>query len=536
MPPRNTRPSNRRRLDDESGMRRTAPKGRSRPPPPEDLEPQEFLSSDSELESELDMPVKDDSRRKKAPPPPPARKNFRDGRSKFIKGDEDKAEDMDDNKEAETSQKVAPHMVLLTASTYHVGISSIAYPATSSFVPYCGNLFSMVYWICSLLADNTILHEMCPEFFSPVIYLYYGHAIFYHILRARSAAGSDVLTRLEKRALTYYERVAPPESWPIAAPLLGFFHYLGAHKTENPMYGWIVPKFPVFSALTPNVSLGALNLLQGGQRIPLIPALQKLVYNFANDEADFDEGILRPVGQDGLDANHTFVGMNNSTAVNGPFQALAFNSCWPIPLETGEDFGVFDFAIKRARLRRWNIPDVPDNEDNSTLTGFLGFRDGFPFDWMKHLLQNASIVNRFFPGSGNLSDVPPLTTLGMATHVKYKCVTPAAAVQDKWFHTREGLTFRFYGYSNTDQGLTDTKMALTVSVNSEFDATNDHRVRPPTGRTDGPLRSGPFFVDGANPAIERKEQVVTEGANQTDPARRFLELISPMYDNRAGRN
>jgi len=534
--PRKTAPSGRRRLDDESGMHRTNPKGKYRAPPQEDLEPQEFLSSDSELESEIDAPVKDDSRRRKTQPPAPARKNVRDGRSKYIKGDEDKGNEMADDKESSTGQKVAPHMVLLTAATYHVGISSIAYPATSSFIPHCGNLFSMVYWICSLLADNTILHEMCPEFFSPVIFLYYGHATFYHILRARSAAGSDVLTRLEKRALTYYERVAPPESWPIAAPLLGFFHYLGSHKVENPMYGWITPKLPQFTALKPSKGLEFLNLLLGGQRIPMIPALQKLVFNFANDIADFDNGILRPVGQDALDATHVFVGINNSTLTSAAFQSLAYNSCWHIPLETGEDFGVFDYDIKSARLRRWNVPDVPDNEDLSTLTGFLGFRDGFSFDWMKHLLQNASIVNRFFPGSGNLSDVPPLTTLGMATHVRYKRAENALPATNQWFHPRQGLTFGFYGYSNTDQGLADTKMALTASVNAEFSTIDGSRVRPLVGRTDDPDRDGPFFIDGANAAIERKEQVVTEGANQTDPARRFLELISPMYDNRAGRS
>lgn len=532
-----SRPQNRRHLDAESGMNRTRPqKGKSRAPPQEELDEGEHLSSDSELESELEMPAKDDSRRRKASPPPAARRKFTDGRTKFIKGEEDKAKDMDKEKETDSGQKVAPHMVLLSASTYHVGISSLSYPATSAFIPYAGNLFSAVYWICSLVVDNTILHEMCPEFFSPVIFLYYGHAVYFHILRARAAAGSDVLTRLEKRALTFYERVSPPESWPIASPLLGFFHYLGSHKVENPMYGWIVPKLPIFSALTPDVSLGALNLLSGGQRLPLIPALQKLVYNFANSIADFNNGILRPVGQDNADATHTFVGINNSGQASAPFQALAYNSCWPMPLETGEDFGVFDYEIKRARLRRWNVPDFPDNSDCSTLTGFLGFRDGFSFDWMKHLLQNSSILNRFFPGSGSLSDVPPLTTIGMATHIKYKRAADAPSQTNIWYHAREGLTFNFYGYSNTEQGLADTKMALTVSVNSEFSNAAGSRVVPTVGRSNDPVREGPFFVDGANPAIERKEQVVTEGANQIDPARRFLELISSMYDNRAGRN
>lgn len=54
-------------------------------------ESEDYLSSDSDLESELDISAKDDSRRKKKAPPPAAQKGpRRDGCSRAITGSEDR--------------------------------------------------------------------------------------------------------------------------------------------------------------------------------------------------------------------------------------------------------------------------------------------------------------------------------------------------------------------------------------------------------------------------------------------------------------
>jgi hypothetical protein len=533
--PKSTRPSQRRHLDAESGMNRTSThKSKRRRPLPLSSSSDEVLSSDTELESELEQPAKDDSRRKTKKVPAPAAKGRKDGRSRDIKGEEDNLSDLDKKKSSETGLKVAPHRQVLLAATYHVGISSISRPAMSSFIPSCYNFMSMVYNICSLLIDNTLVHEICPEFFTPAIYLYYSHVFYYHILRARAAAGSDVLTRFEKRVLTYYERVGPAESWPIAAPLLGFLEYFGSHKTEDPYYGWIVPKLPLFNTFGSANCLNGINAVAGISRVPLVPAYQKFLYNFGQSDTSYDDDVLYPIDQTNLDAHHTFCGITASTAATANFQTLAFNLGWVIPLETGQDIGVFDYDIKHSRIRRWNVPDVTDTTPVNNLASFLGFRDDASFDWMKHLLRQAEIVNRFFPGSGYLASVPPLTTLGMATYVNYSRSVPALAGDNKWYHGRKGLTFKFYGYSNTETGFLDTKMALTVSPRATFSAS----AIPAIAAQDRTEATGPFFVDDIERNIntESKALPLTEGANQIDPARRFLELVSRLYDNRAGRN
>lgn len=528
-------PSARRRLDAESGMNRVssgARKSRRQPPPPEP-ESDEYISSDSELESELEMPAKDDSRRRKPAPPPPARKGKADGRSRAFKGEQDDNSDLVDQKEKDTGNSVAPHRQVLLAATYHVGISSISRPSVSSFIPSCSNYYQMIFSICSVLTDNSLVHELNPAFLSIVVYLYYGHVFYYHVLRARAAAGSDVLTRLEKRVLTFYERVAPPESWPIAAPLLGFLEYFGAHKTEDPYYGWIVPKLPDFGQLNSTNCLRNINAVPGSSRVPLIPALQKFLFNFGNGTASFVDNVLYPLDTVTLSDAEQFCGINASTAISAPFQTLAFNQTWLAPTETGDTIGPFDYDVKHARIRRWNVPDVPNNADLRTLPSFLGFTDDASFDWMKHLLSTAEIVNRFFPGSGNLSQVPPLTTIGVATLTAYHRQAPVNAENDFWYPQRSGLRFAFKGFTNTEPGLIDTKMALTVSSNAIY----SNHVIPALANHSAPGMSGPFFEDDADRINNHETRAVpvTEGFNQLDPARRFLELATSLYDNRAGR-
>nr|QRG29192.1 CP [Camellia cryptic virus 2] len=396
----------------------------------------------------------------------------------------------------------------------------------------------MLNEMCSLLSHNSLLHEMCPEFFTPAITLYYAHVFYFQVLRARSAAGSDVLSRLEKRVLTFYERIGPAESWPVASPLLGFLEYLGAHKPEDPMFGWIVPALPdfmQFHATTPTC-LANSNRVNGLSRIPLVPALQKVLYAFAHEDNDFEHGMLRPIGDDTLSATNVFCGITTSGITSDRFASISGNLAWFAPPETGDSVGPWDYDVKRNRLRRWNIPDVPDNADLSSLASFLGFTDNQGFDWMRQLLSMSGVFNRFFPGSGNLSQVSPLSTIGMTTMVKYNRLSGITRAADKWYYPRSDLKLSSHGFTNTDAGLLDTKMSITCSWNSEYSTAAASRVSVAPDLTLSPCRTGPFFNDDpAHGNIERKATIVTENSDQVDPCRRFLELITPMYDPKGGR-
>nr|ATS94411.1 coat protein [Podosphaera prunicola partitivirus 1] len=521
-----------RKVDRESGMNRVSLPRRSRKPaPPPSSSSDEFLSSDSELESELDMPAKDDSRRKRKPPPPPARKGKKDGRTRDFKGEEDDHSDLDDQKKKESDSAVAPHRTILLAASYHIGISSISRSSVSSFVPSSANFFAMVSAICNVLVENTLIHELCPSFFTPAMFLYFGHVYYYQVLRARSAAGSDVLTRIERRALTYYERVGQPESWSIPGPLLGFLEYFAAHRTEDPFFGWIVPALPDFSALSSH-SLRNLSAVPGAVRVPIIPAMHKFLSNFSIDTVFWDNEILYPTNPT-LAADDTFLGLNASTAVSASFQALAFSAAWLCPCETNNNIGSYDLEIKRSRILRWNVPDVQEDANLSSLPAFLGFNDDSSFYWMKNLLSMAEVCCRFFPGSGTLSSVSPLTTLGVATRVAYNRTEPRLPRDSVWYHPRSGFSLKFKGYSNTENGLLDTKMSLTVSANACF-STN---VIPAICGNSTAQEQGPFFVNDPLAAnnFEFMAVPVTEGSSREDPAGNFKQLASRQYSNKAGK-
>nr|ATS94402.1 putative coat protein [Erysiphe necator partitivirus 1] len=520
-----------RRLDAESGMNRVSsskkPAKAKQSPPSDD----EYASSDSELESALDIPAKDDSRRRKTRGPAPARKGKKDGRTRDFKGEEDDHSDLDQEKAVETDNKIAPHRQVLLASTYHIGVSSVSRPAVSSFIPSAVNYFMMVYAISNILVENTLLHEMCPSFFTPALSLYFGHVYFYQVLRARSAAGSDVLTRLEKRALTYYERVGEPESWPIPAPLLGFLEYFGAHKTEDPYFTWIVPALPSLSALSNN-SLRNMSTVPGITRIPLIPALQQFVHNFGAGLIEWNDEVLYPVATP-LSETNQFVGLNASTAATASFQTLAFSAAWLIPCETENDIGPYDLSTKQSRIRRWNVPAIANDENFSSLSSFLGFKDDASFNWMKNLLTMAEVCCRFFPGSGSLGSVSPLTTLSVATRSYYRSNVARIPGDNVWYHDHAGWHLSFKGYTNTETGILDTKMSLTVSPNATYAIS----VIPAICGNSAPQLCGPYFLNDPQVALnfEIMAVPVTEGSSTQDPSNNFQQLASRQYDNKAGR-
>jgi hypothetical protein len=433
-------------------------------------------------------------------------------------------------------------MLILQAATFHLGLSSRAQPGLNQFIPSAANLFQMLMQMAILVVDNTLLHEVFPSYFTPAIFLYYGHVYYYHILRARKAAGSDVLSRMEKRCLAFYEGIGEPEAWPIAAPLIGFFYYLGAHNPADPNFSWIVPRLPNLTPLKPTTepaSTGLAKLAQvvGSQRVPIIPAMQQFLKNFAKGTSVWndDSGFLTPFAVP-LSATNSFLGLTSSAADASGFQSLAWNFAWLQPPEFNAEFGPINLTLKQNAIKRWNVPDYQRegaNLDFSDLQSFLGFQDENSRYWMRQLLPMAAAFSRFFPGSTNLSMIPPLTTLGMATKVTYtgKNTASPTAVKDTWFNNRISASLSVRGYANTEEGIVDTKSAITVSPNAHFE-----RMNPTTGRSVEPNygtgnERSPFFVDDPDTADLNSEQFVTESEGQRDPATRFGELVSAYYDN-----
>ncbi|EJT74405.1 hypothetical protein GGTG_08246 [Gaeumannomyces tritici R3-111a-1] len=383
------------------------------------------------------------------------------------------------------NRKVPTHIAILQDSVYHLGISPISRPVVSTYVPTAINMFTMLYYTSDQLAENPHLHERLPEFFSPALNLYYSHAVYFQILRARAAAGSVVLTRTEKRIIINYERIAPTESWPIAVPLIGFVA-LGAYRPSDPYYSsWVVPTFPDLSKFGEGNGLKDLHPVTRMLRLPLVPAYQKLGYMYANSLTCYHDGALTP------SSDQPFVGIHPNADVDA-VHCLTLNTCWNLPSEASQDYANIKTTVKQKRLRRQGIPDVPNNNTLKTTERFLGFDSGTSFDWMKHCLLWQGLRTSF---------------------ALIRPTSPPSHPPRLWVD----LTVDFYGFSKTDRGMADAKLGVATATNAEF----SDGYFPKGVSNANSSRSGPFFA----------APFLSEGADEADLARSYPISPSKNFDH-----
>jgi hypothetical protein len=532
--PKNTGKS--RNYDKESGKDRVK-YSKAKKPVVEDSE-SEPVYSDSELESELDMPAKDDTVR---PKQKNAKKNKRAQKparvaNHGVEGEEDSGEELANEIASRTGSSIAPHMQMLLAATYHISLSSITRPAVSTYIPSCNSLFSMAFAMMELVSENTYLQEMCPSFFSVGFYCYVGYLYFYQVLRAKDEVGRNQLSRAERRALRALKTVGEPEAWPVPAPLIPFIQALGYYKSTNPVFSYVVPQLPDFThvsrAAGNNTALGFFNFndVPGIQRVPPIASYMEFLHNFGNRTASYNANIgWIPTAHATLAANNAFMGFTVSTAAGGAnFQAHAFSDGWNPPTEGEMRWGPIQAATKRQTIRRWNIPTRSTTNINSIET-FIGVEEGVSSQWIHSLTNMASILTRFFPGSTNLSAISPLCNLGSLTPVLVTKTVARTARDDGWYRGRNGWKFNFRAYDDTEQGRILTRIGIATGTNYHYTA----NIIPVGNRLTG--RTGPFFNDDATHGeTERFESFRAEGETEADPAGRFGEQLSALY-NATGR-
>jgi hypothetical protein len=427
-------------------------------------------------------------------------------------------------------RSITGHVSLLLDSGQNITLSPITRSGTpSSYIPTAFNMFAMLDEMCHRLVGNHDLDTMWAGFFSPVLHLYYAHVVYFHILRARAAAGSDILTPSERRVLAKYEGVARAERWPIAAPLIVFIQAMGAHQPAGSYNSWVVPTLPDFSRLNKHKGLAGLENVTGMLRLPVIPALQKLLHNFSTGDARYEHRILYPATLP-LSNTNQFVGISSSARDSQAFLAITYNLCWKMPHETGNDHPVNMTAVKRDLLDQWNVPDVPNDATLNTAEGFLGFASHKSPDWMRNMLKVSEFANRFFPGSTSLANIPPSTTIGSLTHVEYRRSTVPRPANDTWYYRRRaGVSLSFNGFSNTENGHRDTGLGIAASPNAEFPCFFPHG---PCAASASPVRKGPFFVDDpdAEESQQRSPKFLCRGSSTTDPASLFPGIIDEHFD------
>jgi hypothetical protein len=523
-----------RNVDKESGMSRVSSRKFAKRQPPPKFEPES--ESDSEISFSEEEPKKflrikqrDDTRRSKGTPPP------KDKRRVNVRPNPEPIEEVaSDVEEAKKDEKpvTSDFSNFLISAAYRTGFVKRAYPKESTYTPDVTAMFTCLYHMISVFTENSLLHEIFPAYTSIGLHAFYAHAFFFHVLRVRNEA--QLLTRVERRCLRRYEQVGPLESWDIATPMIGYFQAFGRIVPEGDKYGQIVPELPNLSGLsgsTKNHLLQGLGTIAAVGKIPIMPAIHTFLRNYGVGTADYDgtDGKLYPIPNKILAAANPFLGLTASTATDVDFQALAFSAGWNSSHEHQIDTFMKIDAQKRMLVRRWSIPDIAGTPDLSNLENFLALGDTLSVTWIKELLRMSTAVNKFFPGSVNLANIPPITRVESVTHFTYKTTNDnrRQARDDVWYHGRSAWTATFEGKILRDDAALAMQSAFSTSVRSSFETTVIPTLIavPFTGQV-----TGPYFTANEMPSSE------LDGIDQPDPVDQMVTLIeSRLYDNKGGR-
>jgi len=260
-----------------------------------------------------------------------------------------------------------------------------------------------------------------------------------------------------------------------------------------------------------------------------MPALIEMTRLFGNGTAKYNDtfGWLPCPDTGILAAGDTFCSLASSAATSSPFKTLVSSGGWLLPTEGTMISGSATASTKRGIIRRWAIPDSSATRIQS-LQEFLSLQDGKNSSWITSLQSMANTVNRFFPGSTNLSKIDPISNVGSVTECNIS--RPGGAVTfvaDTWIQARGEISSEVYGYDDTEQGRILTRIGLVAGTLTRYSANTWFSEKSEAERT------GPFFFDDTTPGMneyERKEQFVSYTHVAHDPLRRVHEQVSSLYD------
>jgi hypothetical protein len=518
-----------RSYDQESGMNRTSRPTRSntisktprhREPSPESE--QDGTQTDSSVQAYLQKEDKDDSRRSR-----PAEKapNLRDRNTRPTNAPEEA-----DEQEIiiQPEQPVSKNGYLTVMSmAYRIGFTHESYPAISRIIPDTSAMFDVLFEMCSTVQENSLIHEHIPAYTSLGMYLYYAHVVHFHILRV--IASEDELSRVERRILRSYESIGPPESWPIAAPLVPFIHALGKCTVTGGKYGTIVPKFPNYESLKHATESGLtqVHTVAGIARLPVVPALQEFLFRYSTNTTVYDDATLYPTTPT-LSATNQFVSLRSSSSVSAPFQTLALSAGWKQPKETGHDVYSAIDSQKQFVLQKWEIPEIGNSKQFVDHETFLGLEDKQKKRWIKQLLIISSGFNRFFKGGVTLDTIPVITIEESYSKVTFDITDATKRVttaNQKWYFKRENLTFDLEGTILRETSQANLQIASATAPRRIY-GNNTMPTNPAIPTVFSPEETGPFFSQTESPRVE------IEGFKQPDP----LEQVSTTIQSRVYNN
>jgi len=509
-----------RDVDQESKRPKLTTSRRKVQPPPE-TDSDEHISdqSDSEIEQELDMPAKDDTRRKTMTPRKSSKSQEKDTSSQTA---------IHSNKESkteETNVSAAPYAII-ASSMYHMKIAPITFSTASTYIPSFYLFFFALNSAHRVVHENTYLRYLAPNYITVASNLYYGFLGIIQILRAKTVAGN--ITRGESQALRRFEREFPFESLPIMSPLILFFQNLGAVKLPDPMYTWITPTLPITLGTGPNTDGIFTN--DTNVMLPNIPALIRFLYEIgtSNTVDQITQGnYIVPSSR--AAGNNNFFGINLGPNQQGQanFQRLVYSAGFLAPPELPSQI---DVKVLQ-RISRWDLPQLTTATDLSTLAGFLQ-TDG-NMEWFKNLIIIASAEAKFFHSSTNFSVISPTT--GLASLIETRFVNPVAnepvAVDDIYPFSNYRFNSDIWKIdARTTRGTTDPE-DFKIGATTQLLAQGIARITPPGHIKPTFTSNGPYF----DPAMLSRAVIQQESDTTRSPIVALEQIIrANLYDETGG--
>lgn len=469
--------------------------------------------SDTDLEQEVELPVKDDTRRNPYKTPKPRKPKVRE--------QTEVQESVDRQHETVTGIaeiKIAPHMVMYS-TMYHLRIAPIIFPVASTYIPSFYQFFFALQAAHNLISENTYLRYLAPGYLTIASRLYYGYLGIIQILRAKNEVGN--ITKVESQCLRRFERTFPFESLPIMSPLIMFFQNLGAVKMTDPYYSWITPTLP--DKIGTGVNEKGIFAVSENIMLPNVPALIRFLFELGNapnmDAVTSDDQELIPTSFKSENTDFFGIPSNGTRATDADYQRLVFSGGWLGPTEIPSNLDISTFK----RIKRWGLPNLTLATDLSTVVNFLQ-TDG-DVEWFKNLIWITTEEAKFFDGSTNLSNIPTTSGLSSLIEISHTDQGKKPKMSDIYypFSQESKYPLRLWRFDAR------TTRGITTAEDTKIGATTQHLVRKfgtltPEGTVlPEPQFSGAYF---SNNLADGRQVTQIETDKADSPKVRFQQVIS----------